>query len=76
MENQDYSFGWWLQRRRHACNFTQQQLARLAGCSTSMIRKIEADERRPSPDIIELLVTALQVPAADQAAFRRLARGI
>src|SRR5690349_11284260 len=37
------SFGYWLQRRRHALDLTQAELARRVGCSVELIRKIEAD---------------------------------
>src|SRR5919206_2571178 len=75
MDTVDYTFGQWLQRRRLALHLTQQQLGTLAGCSAAMIRKIEADERRPSPDVLRLLADALQIPDAERAAFQRFARG-
>src|ERR671926_1306907 len=75
MDTVDYSFGQWLQRRRLALHLTQQQLGTLAGCSAAMIRKIEADERRPSPDVLRLLADALQISDAECAAFQRFARG-
>ena len=40
-----------------------------------MIKKLEADLRRPSPDVARLLATALQIPQQDQAAFIRFTRG-
>src|SRR5919202_5399451 len=75
MDTVDYTFGQWLQRRRLALHLTQQQLGQLAGCSAAMIRKIEADERRPSPDVLRLLAAALQIPDAERAAFQQFARG-
>ena len=50
-----FSFGVWVRRRRKALDLTQDALARRVGCALSMIRKIEADERRPSRQIAELL---------------------
>ena len=41
-----------------------------------MIRKVEADERRPSRDLAELLAAALSVPAAEREDFLRAARGV
>lgn len=70
-----YSFGAWVRRRRKALDLTHDALARRVGCALSMIRKIEADERRPSRQIAELLATQLQIPAAEREAFLQAARG-
>ncbi len=43
-----YSFGYWVRGRRRALDLTQDSLARQVGCAVPMIKKIEADERRPS----------------------------
>ena len=74
MDN-DLSFGQWLQRRRQALKLSQPQLGELASCSGGTIRKIEADERRPSTDVARLLATALHIPETEHAAFLRFARG-
>ena len=50
-----YSFGAWVKGRRNDLRLTQRELAGAAYCSTAMIKKIEADERRPSPDLAEAL---------------------
>jgi transcriptional regulator with XRE-family HTH domain len=42
------SFGGWLKERRKKLDLTQAELANCAGCTAATIRKIEADERRPS----------------------------
>ena len=42
------SFGLWLKQRRKSLDLTQADLADQVGCSTTTIRKIEADQRRPS----------------------------
>src|SRR5205814_1867592 len=55
---------------------TQQDLARRIGCSTITVRKLEADERRPSAQIAELLAERLAVPAAERPAFIRFARAL
>ena len=47
------SFGAWLKRRRKALDLTQEALARLVGCAVVSIRKIEADEQRPSRQTAE-----------------------
>ncbi|MEZ4865971.1 MAG: helix-turn-helix domain-containing protein [Caldilineaceae bacterium] len=71
----EVSFGAWLQRRRKALDLTQEALAQRVACSVATIRKIEADERRPSRAIAELLAHALEIPAAEQPRFLRVARG-
>ena len=44
------------------------------GCSVSAILKIEADERRPSRQVAELLAQQLQIPADQTALFLKVAR--
>ncbi len=68
------SFGQWLKQRRKALDFTQEALARQIGCTVSALYKFEADERRPSRQIAELLAEHLNVPADQRAAFVRFAR--
>lgn len=68
------SFGYWLRRRRRALDLTQHDLAHLIGCAVSTIRKIEADERRPSRALAELLADRLGVPADERATFLQVAR--
>lgn len=69
------SFGRWLQRRRQSLNLTQQALGALIGSSAGMIRKIEADERRPSSESARLIAKWLQLVPEEQVAFLRFARG-
>ncbi|CAN5846156.1 hypothetical protein BH10CHL1_BH10CHL1_14590 [soil metagenome] len=68
------SFGLWLQARRKTLGLTQQDLAERIACSRSLIRKIEADERRPSRQIAELLTDSLQISAEERPLFLRVAR--
>src|SRR5947207_11648717 len=69
------SFGYWVRRRRKALDLTQSELARRVGCAEVTIQKIEADERRPSSQIAELLAEHLGIPLGDRAAFLQHARG-
>ena len=41
-----------------------------------MIRKVEADERRPSRELAELLAAMLSVPVAEREDFLRCRRGV
>jgi predicted ATPase/transcriptional regulator with XRE-family HTH domain len=68
------SFGHWIRQRRRGLDLTQEELAVRAGCSVSAIRKIEADERRPSRQVAELLAEVLQIPNTDRPAFLKIAR--
>lgn len=70
------SFGYWVRRRRKALDLTQAQLGACAGASAAMIRKIEADERRPSRELAEMLAECLAVPAGEREAFLRAARDV
>ena len=70
----DYSFGSWIRRKRKALDLTQQELAQRLGCSVSTILKIEADERRPSRQIAELLAKHLAIPADQIPLFLKAAR--
>lgn len=72
----DYSFGHLLRRRRKALDLTQESLADGVHCSCAAIRKIEADERRPSRRLAERLADRLEVTAAERAEFLMAARGI
>jgi predicted ATPase/DNA-binding XRE family transcriptional regulator len=68
------SFGDWLRQRRKTLDWSQAVLAQRAGCTAATIRKIEADERKPSWQLAELLATALGVPADGRTTFVQAAR--
>jgi transcriptional regulator with XRE-family HTH domain/tetratricopeptide (TPR) repeat protein len=70
------SFGYWVRRQRKTLDLTQAELARKVSCSTSMLRKIERDERRPSELLAELLADHLAIEESQRAPFLRMARGI
>src|SRR5215213_10305561 len=68
------SFGYWIRRRRKALDLTQDELARQVGCALSTIRKIEADERRPSRQVAERMADLLELGPHNRAAFLKAAR--
>jgi class 3 adenylate cyclase len=70
-----YSFGAWVRRRRRALDLTREELAPLLGCSVVTIRFIEADERRPSKQLVARLADYLQLSAEERPAFVQAARG-
>ncbi|MEI8171232.1 MAG: AAA family ATPase, partial [Rhodoferax sp.] len=74
MNEQDNSFGYWLRRRRKALDLTQDALAQKVSCSQAAIKKIEAQERRPSRGLAQRLAEHLAIPAHDRAAFLQAAR--
>ena len=55
-------FGECLRHRRRELDLTQDALARQVGCARVTIRKLEADEMRPSKQLAELLAEQLGVP--------------
>jgi predicted ATPase/transcriptional regulator with XRE-family HTH domain len=70
----DHSFGKWVKHRRKALDLTQQELAQKVGCSLATIIKIEAEERRPSRQIAELLAAQLDIPPDQRDLFLKIAR--
>src|SRR6185503_19347519 len=62
----EVSFGEWLRRQRKAAGWTQMQLALQISCSTSALIKIEAEERRPSAQIVERLAEIFNVPLVER----------
>lgn len=68
------SFGAWLKRRRKALDLTQSDLANLVGCAAVTIRKVEADEIRPSRQMAELLARHLEIDTDEHAMFVQFAR--
>jgi predicted ATPase/transcriptional regulator with XRE-family HTH domain len=70
-----HSFGTLVRRQRKALDLTQATLAQLVSCAESLIRKIEADERRPSRQVAERLADALQITPEKRGLFVQIARG-
>ena len=76
MQDRTDSFGYWLRRRRKALDLTQEALAQRVFCSGFTIRKIEADERRPSRRLAERLAAALAIPEEERRDFLDAARAL
>ena len=49
--SQEPSFGRFVRQRRRELDLTQEELARRVGCAAITIRKIEADDARPSVQV-------------------------
>lgn len=71
----EVSFGEWLKRQRGARGWTQQQLAQEINCSISSLRKMEAEERRPSVQLTEQLAELFNIPQNERKAFLQFTRG-
>ncbi|MFN8488111.1 MAG: tetratricopeptide repeat protein [Caldilineaceae bacterium] len=72
--NSELTFGRWLKLRRRGLGWTQAQLGEQIGYAGETIRKVEADELRPSRSLAEKLAEALHIALAERAAFLRFAR--
>jgi transcriptional regulator with XRE-family HTH domain len=59
--------GRWIRQRRRELNYTQEGLAELFGCTSSMLKKIERGERTPSPALIARIVERLGSPESSPA---------
>lgn len=75
-ENAQPTFGAWVRIRRRQLDLTQRELGERAGCSAAAIRKIEAEERKPSRQLAELLCRALDIPNGEKEIFLQAARGV
>jgi WD40 repeat protein/serine/threonine protein kinase/DNA-binding XRE family transcriptional regulator len=73
---EELSFGNSVRKRRRELDLTQEELARRVGCAAITIRKIEAEDARPSVQIAERLAMALAIPLELRAEFVRRARSI
>lgn len=70
------SFGEWVRRRRLSLDLTQAELADRVACASITVRKIEADERRPSKVMAECLAEALELDDESRDRFVAAARAV
>jgi predicted ATPase/Tfp pilus assembly protein PilF len=71
----EMSFGQRLRGLRRDLDLSQAELADRAGCSVNTVRKLEADERRPSRELAARLADVLDLVPRERGEFLRLARG-
>lgn len=71
---ENFSFGYWLRRQRLARDLRQADLAGQLGVAAITLRKIEADERRPSLQLIDRLAAVFGLSADERASLLRVAR--
>ncbi|MBC8075702.1 MAG: AAA family ATPase [Chloroflexales bacterium] len=71
----EVSFGEWMVNRRRELRLQRTELAIQVGCAAVTLRKIEADERRPSQQLAALLAERLGIAPHERTTFVRVARG-
>lgn len=71
----EVSFGEWLKRQRMGRGLTRDQLAHQIGCAAITLRKIEAEERHPSAQIVERLTEIFKIPPNEKTDFMSFSRG-
>ena len=70
-------FGTQLKSLREAAGFTQEKLATIAGLSVHAVSALErGHRRRPHPETVRSLATALDLPSPARDALVQLARGL
>jgi transcriptional regulator with XRE-family HTH domain len=67
------SFGAWLRRRRRLLDLTQVELAQRVDCAVVTIRKLEADELRPSKQMAERLAQFVEIVPEEYERFTAFA---
>ena len=69
------TFGVWLRSRRRALDLTQAELARRVNCAQVTIKKLEADQLKPSSSLAVSLINQLEIPALERDALIKFSRG-
>src|SRR5512141_3446608 len=70
------SFGTWLRQKRRALDLTQKALADQVGCATITLRRMEADQYKPSTELALVLFEKLGIPEPERTHWVRFARGL
>jgi predicted ATPase/DNA-binding XRE family transcriptional regulator len=70
------SFGTWLRQHRRALDLTQKALANQVGCAEITVRRMEADEYKPSNELALVLFEKLGIPESKRPQWVRFARGV
>lgn len=70
------SFGTWLRQQRRAFDLTQKAFADQVGCAEITVRRMEADEYKPSNELALVLFEKLGVPEYQRPQWVRFARGL
>ena len=70
------TFGTWLRRKRRALDLTQKSFADQVGCAEITVRRMEADEYKPSNELALVLFEKLGIPESERTQWVRFARGL
>ena len=70
------SFGTWLRQRRRALDLTQKAFADQIGCAEITVRRMEADEYKPSKELAFVLFEELGIPEPERHHWISFARGM
>jgi predicted ATPase/Flp pilus assembly protein TadD/DNA-binding XRE family transcriptional regulator len=70
------SFGTWLRQKRRALDLTQKAFAAQVGCAEITVRRMEADEYKPSKELALTLFEKLGVPESERSQWILFARGM
>src|SRR6185503_7765379 len=70
------SFGAWLRQERRTLDLTQRAFADQVGCAEITVRRMEADEYKPSKELALVLFEKLGVPEPERPQWVRFARGL
>ncbi len=70
------SFGTWLRQHRRALDLTQKALADQVGCAEITVRRMEADEYKPSNELAFVLLEKLGIHESERSQWVRFARGL
>jgi predicted ATPase/DNA-binding XRE family transcriptional regulator len=73
--SESMSFGIWLRQRRRALDLTQKSFADQVGCAEITVRRMEADEYKPSSELAYVLFEKLGISEAERPQWVRFARG-
>ncbi len=74
--SESISFGTWLRQMRRSLDLTQKALANQVGCAEITVRRMEADEYKPSSELALVLFEKLGIPEPERSQWVRFARGI
>jgi predicted ATPase/DNA-binding XRE family transcriptional regulator len=70
------SFGTWLRQKRRSLDLTQKAFADRVGCAEITVRRMEADEYKPSKELALTLFEKLGIPGSERSQWISFARGM
>ena len=74
--SESISFGAWLRQQRRALDLTQKAFAERVGCAEITVRRMEADEYKPSNELAFVLFEKLGTHESERPQWVRFARGL